>query len=58
MMLSGSLSALTAEPSRLRRAVEFATACGAATCTKPGAISSQPTVAEVEVLLAQHSKSG
>lgn len=37
---------------QLRRGVEFATACGAFTCTKPGAIGAQPTVAEAEALLA------
>ena len=37
---------------QLRRAVEFATACGAFTCTRPGAIGAQPTVAEAEALLA------
>ncbi|GAB4823544.1 hypothetical protein N2152v2_010590 [Parachlorella kessleri] len=56
MLLSGSLDSLLADPTRLRRAVEFATACGAATCTKPGAIGAQPTVAEVEQLLAAKDK--
>jgi fructokinase len=56
MLLSGSLDALLADPTRLRRAVEFATACGAATCTKPGAIGAQPTVAEVEQLLAAQGR--
>ena len=40
-------------PVQLRRGVEFATACGAFTCTKPGAIGAQPTVAEAEALLAE-----
>ena len=54
MLMSGSLDSLVADPTRLRRAVQFATACGAATCTKPGAIGAQPTLQEVEALLAQH----
>jgi fructokinase len=37
--------------------VEFATACGAFTCTKPGAIGAQPTAAEAEALLAEKSSS-
>lgn len=37
---------------QLRRGVEFATACGAFTCTKPGAIGAQPTAAEAEALLS------
>ena len=42
-------------PLQLRRGVEFATACGAFTCTKPGAIGAQPTAAEAEALLAEKS---
>ncbi|PSC74999.1 Haloalkane dehalogenase [Micractinium conductrix] len=52
MLLSGGLDSLAADPAKLRRGVEFATACGAFTCTKPGAIGAQPTVAEAEALLA------
>lgn len=40
------------------KAVEFATACGAATCTKPGAIGAQPTLAEAEALLAAKGAGG
>lgn len=43
---------------QLRRGVEFATACGAATCTKPGAIGAQPTAAEAEALLAEKGAGG
>lgn len=52
MLLSGGLDSLVADPGKLLRGVEFATACGAFTCTKPGAIGAQPTVAEAEALLA------
>jgi fructokinase len=51
MLLSGGIDALIADPDKLHRAVEFATACGAATCIRPGAIDAQPTVQEVEHLL-------
>lgn len=51
MLMSGGLTDLVADPCKVKRAVEFATACGAATCTKPGAIGSQPTVQEAEILL-------
>lgn len=53
LLLAGSLEALVADPGKLRRAVAFATACGALTCTRPGAIDAQPTAAEAEALLAQ-----
>lgn len=52
MLLSGGLDALVADPGKLQRAAQFATACGAAICRHPGAIEGQPTVAEVEQLLA------
>ena len=42
---------LRADGELLRRGVEFATACGAATCMRPGAIGSQPTEAEALALL-------
>lgn len=51
MLLSGGVLELVADPEKVHRAVQFATACGAATCTKPGAIDSQPTVKEAEALL-------
>jgi fructokinase len=51
MLLSGGVAELVADPEKVQRAVQFATACGAATCTKPGAIDSQPTVQEAEALL-------
>lgn len=53
MLLSGGIDALVADPGKLQRAVQFATACGAATCLKPGAIDAQPTVQEAEKLLQQ-----
>lgn len=53
MLLSGGLSELVADPGKVKRAVQFATGCGAFTCTKPGAIDAQPTVADVERLLQE-----
>ncbi|KAL4432540.1 hypothetical protein ABPG77_000477 [Micractinium sp. CCAP 211/92] len=52
MLMCGGLDSLVADHGKLRRGVEFATACGAFTCTKPGAIGAQPTAAEAEALLA------
>lgn len=46
------------QPAQLRRGVEFATACGAFTCTKPGAIDAQPTAADAEALLADKGRVG
>lgn len=51
MLLCGGMDALIADPDKVHRAVQFATACGAATCLRPGAIDAQPTVQEVEQLL-------
>lgn len=51
--MSGGLDSLVADPDKLKRAVQFATACGAATCLKPGAIDAQPTVQEAEKLLQE-----
>jgi len=48
---AGGVDALRADPARLRGAVLFAAACGAFTCTGPGAIDAQPTVADAEGLL-------
>ena len=53
MLLSGGVEELTADPDKLKRAVQFATACGAATCLRPGAIDAQPTVKEAEQLLEE-----
>lgn len=47
----GGLEALQADADKLRRAVEFAAACGAFTTTKPGAIGAQPSEQEAEDLL-------
>lgn len=57
MLMCGGVDALvgagTGEAGeKLRHAVQFATACGAATCKKAGAIDAQPTLHEVEELLA------
>lgn len=51
MILSGGIDELVADPEKVQRSVQFATACGAATCLKPGAIDAQPTVKEAEALL-------
>ena len=51
MIKSGGIDCLTADPELMHKAVEFATACGAATCTKPGAIDAQPYVDEAVKLL-------
>ena len=44
---AGGLEALRADADKLRAAVEFATACGAFTTTKPGAIGAQPSEQQV-----------
>jgi fructokinase len=51
MIVSGGLDALVADPAKLLRAAQFATACGAFVCRSAGAIEGQPTVREVEELL-------
>ena len=51
LLAAGGLEGLVGDPDKLRRAVQFATACGAATCTRAGAIGAQPTAAEAEALL-------
>jgi len=53
MLMSGGLQELVADPDKVRRAVQFATACGAVTCMRPGAIDAQPTVSQAEKLLAE-----
>ncbi len=47
---AGSLEALAADPRRLKEAVVYASAAGALTCTRKGAIEGQPSLAEVEAL--------
>lgn len=54
MLKAGGLPALVADPDKARAAIRFATACGAFTCMGPGAIGSQPTVADAERLLAEN----
>ncbi|EIE20911.1 Ribokinase-like protein [Coccomyxa subellipsoidea C-169] len=51
----GGLGALQADADKLRRAVEFAAACGAFTTTKPGAIGAQPSEQDAENLLKSAS---
>lgn len=51
---AGSLEALARDPARAKRALYFASACGAFTCTGAGAIAPQPTVADAENVLKQH----
>lgn len=43
---AGSLESLSSNPQKLKEAIVFAAACGALTCTNPGAIRSQPTLEE------------
>ena len=50
VLADGGVAAVLASPALLRRAVIFAAACGALTCSKPGAIAAQPTADEVEQL--------
>ncbi|KAI8104393.1 hypothetical protein M9434_002951 [Picochlorum sp. BPE23] len=47
MLASGGIDALIKDPKLVHKAVEFATGCGAATCTKPGAIDAQPSLDDV-----------
>ncbi len=42
------------EPEIVKKIVTYASAAGALTTMKPGAIASQPTAAEVEAFLATH----
>ena len=58
MLMAGGLDSLLADPAKLDRAVRFATACGAFTCTRPGAIDAQPTVAQAEALLQEAGLNG
>jgi fructokinase len=51
MLKNGGIERVRSDGELLRRGVEFATACGAATCMRPGAIGSQPTEAEALALL-------
>jgi fructokinase len=48
---AGGLGALRSDPEKLRGAVAFAAAAGAATTTAPGAIAAQPGREAVERLL-------
>ncbi|KAK9816807.1 hypothetical protein WJX72_005293 [[Myrmecia] bisecta] len=52
MVQAGGLTALQADADKLRRAVEFASACGGFTTTSPGAIGAQPSQEEADKLLA------
>jgi len=45
------------KPEIAKRAVSYASAVGALTTTKPGAIAAQPTAAEVEAFLDLHPHS-
>lgn len=47
----GGLDALRGDADKLRKCVEFASACGAFTTTRSGAIGAQPTQEEAETLL-------
>jgi fructokinase len=53
MLAAGGIESLLVDADVLHRGVQFATACGAATCTRPGAIDAQPTLQDVEALLVE-----
>jgi hypothetical protein len=53
LLEAGGVECLAADPSKLREAVVFGAATGALTCTRPGAIGAQPTLDEVEALVAE-----
>jgi fructokinase len=53
-----ALRALQSDPSALADAVAFGAATGALTCTRPGAIASQPGLAEVMALFEQGRRAG
>lgn len=55
MLDAGGLEALRGDPEKLRGAVAFAAAAGAATTTAPGAIAAQPGRETVEALLKKSS---
>eukprot|EP00891_Asterochloris_glomerata_P005596 jgi/Astpho2/5596/fgenesh1_pm.00079_%23_26_t len=55
MVKAGGLQPLSNNPKALRKAVEFGSACGAFTCTQPGAIGAQPTLEQAEELLRKAS---
>lgn len=52
MLEAGGLDRLASDPKALREATVFAAATGALTCTRPGAIASQPSLEEVHALVA------
>lgn len=52
LLEAGSLDALAADATKLKEAIVFASATGALTCTKKGAIDAQPTLDEVKQLYA------
>jgi fructokinase len=53
LLEAGGVEQLAADPKRLHEAVAFASASGALTCTRPGAIAAQPTLQEVEQLFSR-----
>lgn len=50
---AGGLESLQKDEKALREAVDFASACGAFTTTKPGGIDAQPSVEQAKHLLEQ-----
>lgn len=52
-LCQGGIKTLS-DPEAAKRVVTYASAVGALTAMKPGAIASQPTAAEVEAFLSQH----
>lgn len=51
---AGSLEALASDHDKAQAALEFASACGAFTCTGSGAIAPQPTAADAQAILDAH----
>ncbi len=54
-MQAGGLDALRKDIDKLHKAVDFATACGAFTTTRPGGIDAQPSQEQAENLLKKAS---
>ncbi len=50
LLEAGGVEHLGSNPDVLKKAVVFAAATGALTCTRPGAIAAQPSLEEVQAL--------
>ncbi|KAG2498363.1 hypothetical protein HYH03_003622 [Edaphochlamys debaryana] len=56
MVMAGGVDVLAANPALLKEAVVFASAAGASTCTRAGAMESQPTLELVDALYETSKK--